>query len=244
MSIKLLFFPFAIIVTLYLAIAHIWPGFTVISQKRAEIAEKQAELERIQQKRMSLESLLSAMDSQTANREMVFRYMPEHKAEEVVLNDANLLTQQDQLGIFTVSYEKFVAPRTRRSADEERASVKSESVNGKFVITGSYPQIKSYLDKHLRTERSKTLTSLSIAKISLSDNTETEGVAQGDAPLEASVTYGYQFLPPLQKTTIEHPIFDQGSFQFSALDEIRAERALNLSPLRADSAGRTNPFTP
>lgn len=86
MRIKILIFPFCLIVSFIVLTMYAKPEFSLINQNRATVKEKEKTLEEIKQKNGRIEGLIANLNANAEKEGLILRYLPNIKEEELIVN--------------------------------------------------------------------------------------------------------------------------------------------------------------
>lgn len=245
MRLKILFFPFAIVVCVSLAIGYIWPDFKKTLQMKAEIAQNENLLLDVQEKRRNIDQLTADLDRHREEENFVMRYVPAGRAEEEIVNATNHFGGQSGSAVITVTFaekQKINSRAQVQQKEEEKDATHLKTVEATTTASGVYENLKRFLASYYRMERFGSIADLTIEK-QLSGTAEGGVQVFSDALLATGkASYGYA-LPVHVPRIIEHPVFAMTAFDYDAIGTVRA-LVQSAPQLAVDAAGRSNPFLP
>jgi|WetSurMetagenome_2_1015567.scaffolds.fasta_scaffold296512_2 hypothetical protein len=195
MKLKIIIFPFVLIMTIIMAVNFIYPDYQKIQTVRTEIEGKEAELANLEAKSQNVKKLASDLESNETNRDFVMRYLPEKKNEEVIVDRSNYLTIDSSVLLVNVDLEEIKAPVVQGPSAEEQALLdrnaqltgqsnvvqsipdppfEVDKLGATVELIGTYENIKTYLNRLYRIENWFDINSLEIELVN-NDNEESQG---------------------------------------------------------------------
>ncbi len=266
MRIKILIFPAALAVTIAIIIAYVWPQIGELKKAKKELAESQATLQNIKEKRNNMESLKKSLEQNKDKEAFVLSYLPVQNQEEEIINKLNQLAADSAVVFDMLSPEKEQAKAAvSESANEELSSKNAlfsssndkgapaagqagpmlRAANMELKVSGNYAAVKTFLEQVYKMEIFNNIISLSIAKKAEKGSQTGEKEAQNPDTLfvEAKIGFGYMSETRLAGN-YSAPIFSRSSFDLAPYDKLIQLATRKIPVLDAGSQGRTNPFLP
>lgn len=179
MKFKIILFPFAVVMSLWIAIGYIKPGVSQILDLRQQIS-KQTEEQAMLQQRVDKAGQYAALLSQNKNAEQtILHYLPRTKESESVVDTINFLANQSGVSVLSMNFTDvtasvdtapLAAPAPPPSAEvlalgnsgasltlaeqaEPVQPVVPRHVVAEVVGGGSYQSVKGFLDRLSHTNR-------------------------------------------------------------------------------------------
>lgn len=258
MRFKIFLLPFFIIAILILGIGYIKPDFDVIMGKRMEIADKEAQVSKMQSVLENVNALNDSLDTEQGTEQFMYRYLPKSLNQEQVVDAFNLLASKSGLAVVQMEFklpqskakeEQIINPAARsfvaggKNLNNYEVSVPIFSVEAKtFVfkggVTGPYTNIKEFFDYLSHIERFQNVRFFSIA---VSEKKDDQKADQGSLTGTFEAEYGY--LPPKSiVSALDMPIFLKSGFDFSNVNILISKITNPIPPLEKGVSGKPNPF--
>lgn len=169
MRLKLLFFPIVLVVCVAIFIGYIWPEINNLKIANEEKMATEQSLKEAKEKQAVVEQLGAQIASSTAEKSLVYSYLPDKKVEEQIIAAINYLAADSQVSLATVSltdvFEKISAsgsdPYSESGSSAAMAenngnskSNQNQANNNKvqfseasITIIGDYEKIRFFLDQ-------------------------------------------------------------------------------------------------
>ena len=127
MSIKILLFPFCIILSLVVIIGYIKPDVMSILETRKKIEKSQADLSRVASTIQNVQQMTLALNNHRESEKFVMKYLPISLEEERVLDTFNYLAVQSGVVISDVAIDEN-SPLDTSLPEVLRASMSFEAL--------------------------------------------------------------------------------------------------------------------
>jgi hypothetical protein len=267
MKLKIIIFPFVLIMTIIMSVNFIYPDFQKILASQTEIKNKEASLTDLEQKSQNVKKLVSDLESNGTKKDFVLSYLPEKKNEEVIVDRANYLTVETSTLLVNadikkseVAVEPQVSPEEQQIADnnavftgaKNQTQIQSEPpvsvslLDSSIELIGTYENIKNYLNRLYRIEDWYDIKSLEIMK---NDVAVTEQGNQGSNEVKNLVVkydLNFGYLPKMGLKINQVPkIFAQSKFDYAPADKAMELCTSTVPDIDIGSyGGRIDPFFP
>lgn len=243
MRLKVLIFPFFIIMGLILIIGYIKPDIAVMQEKQDEITVKKDSVANVDTVVANTSSLNGSLDTQQDFEKFVYHYLPETLNEEQIVDAFNYFATQSGVVITKMTFEvpnRAATLETGASgADVSSVAVAPATVQT-FVfsgsVAGSYESIKKFLDYLGHVERFQKITLFSVV---IDPDVKPVDTSRLVGTLEAE--FGYLPSSPLV-SAIDIPIFRRPKFDFSNVGKLLEQLTSTVPPLEKGQTGKPNPF--
>jgi Tfp pilus assembly protein PilO len=262
MRFKIILFPLAVLICVFVSIKWIWPEITHYEELTKGRTEKQKILDSHNSEKSKIESLRNDIDANKSKETVALNYFPVQRNEENIVNTINYLATNSSVKLNDLSLEeKVIAQTTSVSSSQDVPTSKDalfasgsgntsgqtetasppKFVNSKIKISGTYQNIKIFLNQIYKMPIFIKVNSLTIAKpAETADAAKTDSL---DLDVDASFAYKPFFVI---KENYALPSFPNGSFDFSYIQKIEdsSVKVTNVSDSGVNSTGRENPFLP
>lgn len=275
MRVKILVFPLVLGSVIAIFIAYVWPQWESLNRARLNLKESEETLRIIQEKKNNIENLKNSLNQNASKEDLVLSYLPVTRGEEEVINGINYLATSAAVSLVSLSLEKTqeeLAPDAmvplaggpgesassgspifnQSSSDAALASQSVEprfqKIKAKIGVTGTYENIKAFLEQLYKMEMFNDVSSLSISTAKQESAQEESAQARSPAVsgiLSASleVDFGYMSQYQVSRNYIS-PIFSTAAFDFGACDKLSGLISKKIPALEVGGQGRANPFLP
>lgn len=264
MRLKLLIFPLALVVAVIIVITWVWPEGTTVRESYGELKKNQETLSSIKQKNQNILNLKSQLDQDQDKEKLVIGYLPLDRNEEEIVNGINYLASGASVGLVTVSVEQVKEKESAAVVDAtgskealfkkgEAMGNASESadpyklanlkyIKAKIVATGSYENVKRFVDQLYRMDLSNSVSLLNIYKGQKGAQGKSDDTSDS---LTAEIEADFGYLPPSKGERVyTAAVFSQTKFDFSALEKLKSLISQAIPPVEAGEVGKNNPFIP
>jgi Tfp pilus assembly protein PilO len=251
MKIKILIIPFTIVLSIT---ALIWFIYPMYSNDLDGAKEKYAELQKEREKFSDIENKIANADKLYAElqalpqRDILYRYIPEEKKEEEIVDNLNFLASSSGLSIFSMAIKssKSSGSASLVSGDSDVSLAKAGSlpspsnISANLSLAGNYESIKKFLESVSKLERYKEFVSLKLEKISGSE----KEVAPDVLKMTVGINFNFLEKAKLSEADANNAVFLANKPNMKAIIDI--ENAKNREVLKLDvtAKGKTNLFTP
>lgn len=260
MKIKILIFPFCLVLSFIILVMYAKPEFSDIGNTKTKIKNKENTLSEIKQKNERIDSLIRNLNANQDKENLVLRYLPNSKEEELIINSVfqSAVNSSIYLSNLGVTYQKKlfnISPQfenSRLNGIPEASAIDPslpagptsiDIASAKLNLVGTYENIKTFLNQIFAIEKENNISSIKIYKNQNPGEQSGEG---GNANnLNTEVTVSFDNIPPLElkKDTI-HSVFSRSDFDFSVTNDIEKLFNRKVTALEVGSAGKSNPFLP
>ena len=265
MTLKLLLVPFFIIMALVVGIGMAKPEYDTLMQKRAELAQKKTEVDRLETLRSNIDALTMSLEQNKDQEDFMLRFYPVKLDQERVIDAFNFLSAQSGLIVAGMDIKELTVPQVELDPALEGAAGPLGVVPGEgspdalgmsatpvyvpqkpsyFVaqvkLKGNYDNIKSFLARLYTLDRMHEVKNVTVVA------PKKEGETEEDVPadiLEASFEARFDFVEDIDnKNAIGAAIFGKNAFDLAKVTKAEEWAATAMANLTVDKAGRANPF--
>lgn len=255
MSLKILIFPFIIIMALVLGIGYIQPDYVMIQQKLQEKEAKEKKVASFDTLIGNIAALNKSLDGESEN--FVKKYFPDTLDQGRVIDNFNFLSAQTGVALSSVHIEDVIVPEPV----EEEANGPMPlipTVEGaplydplavvpynprpkayvvKATSRGSYENLKSFFDQVAHMDRFNELRLMSISSKPLGgqevSTTNLEGIFEAE--------FKYMPVKPVV-SAVDMPLFNSAKLDLTAVQTIRSTATRSVPTLDKGVTGKPNPF--
>jgi len=226
MRLKSLFFPIMMVLSLAVFVGYIWPEIQAVRKINEEILAKKAEMAAVTDKKIAIESVGKEI-SDTMEENIVFKYLPQSKAEDQIIGGINYLAGAANVSLVDISMNSVEGESAKEDAGDavalpaslvgvntimpqetaNKSALKTTSV--KIVLAGDYAKIRIFLDSLQRMPIINTIKSIVIAmqeagKANIAPDVAPVVTASGDVLLATiNVDFGYLATAKVNNTQVE-----------------------------------------
>lgn len=268
MSIKILLFPFCIILSLVVIIGYIKPDVMNILETRKKIEKSQADLSRVASTIQNVQQMTMALNNHRESEKFVMKYLPISLEEERVLDTFNYLAVQSGVVISDVAIDEN-SPLETSLPEVLRASMSFEalanaqaasavnavtppvaatqilhSYAGSITVLGAYSNLKDFFQRLSQSDRFRETKKFSIGKLDQEALKNEEGESTYPADFLQG-TYEADFVHfPIRVigSALELALFEKGQLDFQAADDLLNFVSNPLPPMEVNTAATSNPF--
>jgi Tfp pilus assembly protein PilO len=260
MKIKILIFPFCLVLSFIVLTMYGKPEFSKIGDIREEIKNKENTLNEIKQRNERIDGLIQNLNANQDKENLVLRYLPSSKEEELIINSVfqsvvNSSTYLSDLGI-TYKKKPFNISSQFKNYQPSDLSVGSSSdvssqandtniniINANLSLVGTYENMKTFLNQIFTMEKESNISSIKIYKYQNLDGQAEEEINANNLNMEVFVSFDN--IPSLELNKDEvHPVFSKNNFDFSVASDIEKLFNRKINALNVESVGKSNPFLP
>lgn len=272
MRLKNLFFPLMLVLSIAVLVLYGYPAFSQISVISKARTENLAKLEEFKKKGDSADSLRSKLEAGGENIAAVYRYVPQDKKEDRIIDSLNYIaTTTSGIALTEMSIEKTAEqPAAAESAatvgnpaalgtvvaPDGSGSVAPVPVNvnvglkfvtAKLSVVGNYAELKTFLDRINGVDMYNSIKSVSIEHANKNEKkTEGENTAATTSSdvLSAEITVEFAYAAPsVFKANLKPDLLARGDFDFSPLEKMKAANQIKVPEIVVGGAGNVeNPF--
>lgn len=252
MKLKIIFFPIALVVVIWLSIFVIKPEIFVIKDKMSLLEVKKVELENIIKKQGTIDSLVGNLNSKADREKIIIDYLPVNREEEEVINKIYQRAIDAKTKISSLSVTEG-SPETGQTAatapvssdDDLEVMPKNKLIGAQAVVVGTYDQIRQFFKYVYAMEKLNSIHSLNIKQEMSTGEGAEAGVSKLTGKLTADMTLSFDFSPALKVNKDKDlPIFSRPDFDFTIADKVEKLLAEKVAAVKTDTTGKKNPFTP
>jgi len=270
MKLKILFMPFAVIVSMYLIIWHIYPtafgsGADSISAIRSRIGALEAELSTIKVKKQNVDSLNDFLSSDNELKDAVLKYYSNVRKDEDFIGNINNIAfgegvYLDDLDIEYGNFNNKTSDPVKLMALKNITAVKTDNADSDLGNSNS-------LDKSLPNAKIGYVAAkiqgwgdyfqlknflISLDKVGLLNNIQSFSIGKdadpnnenGGLKMNAKIGFGY-FKSSKDEIAnlLMEPALSLNSFDLSEIEKNRELITGNYQPSEVGEIGVTNPFS-
>lgn len=246
-KLKILLFPFALIISLAIVMSYIWPTGMEIRRMRGEISAKEKELDEMVKKRDNISRLQENLNENPGREDTVIRYLPLDKKEEVILHSLNYLATDTGLALTEMSWRDISGAKQRDVVGVEMQDGKASdsSVEVTLIALGNYQQVWNFLELLFSLERLNLVSSVKISKVEMGGEIQSPDElpeAVSDV-LELEVVSVFKYVPRgVLSKSVSLDIFSKQGFDFATVEKMVG--LTKIPELRVDQKGTRDPFKP
>lgn len=263
MTLKILFLPFVVVISLAISIFYIKPEIDNVLSKRDTLNQKNIQLADAQEKNQHINALVQDLDRNKENEDAVLRYLPNSQKDDQLVALLQYEAAQASVSLNSVLLEKVVDESVAEvvdstakgssvifATDSNDASAiqlppeKPRLINAKVEFVGSYESIRGFVQKVAKSDSFQDITLVEIKR-----NTDTS-VAAPEAPadpniLKASVHVTFSYLAKKKtQNMVQMPIFSQDALSYETVNNLRQFITSPVPAIQTGSSGKANPFLP
>jgi Tfp pilus assembly protein PilO len=253
MKLKILFAPFALVLSVILAIWFIWPAYGLLKSQMKDLGEKKETLQSIIDKKKNVQVLVRSLEQNTEREKFIASYLPSKSNEEKIINSVNFLADSHQLNLMSVNIEKpkntaVVSNVTTQNLLNNTVDQVVATGSGRkeiqylgtsVSVAGSYEQIVKFVNIMNKSEFLGNVESFEIS----SQSGENQQPSSQSLNCNLKVNFGY-LAPVSIGNDLSAPILSQSKFDFGKLDQVIQSITEKASVLEDGTKGRPNPFLP
>lgn len=263
MKIKILMFPFCLVVSFIILTMYAKPEFSISNQTRAAIKNREVTLNDIRQRNERIENLVKNLEANSDKESLILRFLPNLKEEELIVNSAfqSAVNSSLYMANLGMSYEKKpfnISSQFQNFLPVEAGGLSVETVdpllqigpsnieiiNAKFSVVGTYENIKSFLNQIFTMEKENSISSVKIAKSQTAGEGQS-GEGTNVNNLNAEIAVYFDNIPSLKlRKDASHPAFSQNSFDFSVASDLEELFNKKVPSLDSGTISKSNPFLP
>lgn len=240
MKLKILLAPVALLFTMILLIWFVYPAFSNgtdgVLDKYHQLSQEKEKLQEANAKSDKVADLWEQLNSHSAEKDILTKYIPEQSKEEEVIDNLNFMASSSGLSVFDLSVSSESNAKAIATDKEEPLLAKPKNITATFSFLGKYEAIKDVLAKLRDYER---YNSFHTAKIS------TLGNGEGADPefLQADLEVSFNYMPQKALRSVEEISLESG-LDFNSIDEIKNQKSVDVLTMPSFQKGKSNPFLP
>ena len=260
MNVKILFFPLAITITLFLSIFYIKPEIDAALANNDIIEAKTKIADTAKMKASNVQTLESSLNGNKQAEALVLKYLPVTQEDDRIVDSVSFLTSQSGVILDSIKLAKAtevapieVIPETASSASTEslmnasavagdgtelevkEVAAKSKEIVVDFSVRGSYEGIKDMINKLSKMDRFQNFSSINIERVQSAE------ASAGD--LEATIAMSVSYLPKVKSQgKFNRDILDKTTFSFDTVKVLQNQISSAVPAIEVGAAGASNPF--
>jgi len=258
MKLKLILVPGIIALIVVLGIWFIYPAYSngtdgVMDHYKQLKAEKQ-KLDSIKGKSGNANSLSSQLDSLGSDKEALYEFVPTNIKESEIVNNLNKMAADSGLLIFgltvgrpSLSVASMEAPQKPGINPSIPVLPKAKTFSADMQISGSYDQVKTFLNKVDNFARYEAIASLNLKK-----GSSVSGQAGAGAPdpsmdilaADLKITFNMLDKAKLSGDNVNDAVFSSSSLNTDIISQIKSSRSELAVGVDTGQKGKANPFLP
>lgn len=255
MSLKRLFFPIFIIITIFLGIFVVKPAILSVLAKIQERSDKSSELAVVEATKENLEVLSGSRESLLGTDEgkMVYGYLPISVDQDRVVDIFNYYAMQSGAVIDNAVFESkeggkspYFAEELPQGDDQSGSGIpvapEPNSFTMKADIQGSYESVKAFLKEVSHPGRSYKLVSFSVEKKAAGFDSNGQPAADSGI-LTGKFVAEFHYLPEKRYSRgYLLPVFTAGQFDLGPIRDLMGKEKTVPALQDPGTVGRGNPF--
>jgi Tfp pilus assembly protein PilO len=241
MKLKILIFPLIIVALLYLLIWVIVPQYGDIAATQKKLDDAKVKLAGVVEKENNAASLVQDLNNNSAEQNILVKYLPENKQYEDVVASVNTISGTSGVSIVSMKVDEAKPASSTQTVYDKSGNVvpKTEDPVKSFIaeiaVKGDYGKIRPFIFSLDTIDRLNEMTAL---KIEGSNNTNEPGI------LTATLRVKFDYFEKAEKITeIRDEFFAKGKFDMSVASDIRKKATMEIPKLDIGEFGRENLFT-
>jgi len=260
MSLKIIFFPVALVIAIVVSIWFIKPEIGIINQNKAVLNAKNSALDNVKAKQQNIGSLVNDLNNNKEKEDIVVSYIAKERHEEDVLNKIYDLANQSRVAILNLalsesrdnnlssnssvqSHAPSVSEREYLPGDfseDMTQNIQLKNISVSIEIMGEYEKIKDFLKNLYLIDRINNNKALSISTASSVDEEGNEAASNDNLVASIEAEFGYFPIGAVNKNS-NLEVFSKPKFDFSPADKLI--KIINkTSDVEAGVTGKNNPF--
>lgn len=273
MNVKILLFPLALVVVVWLAIWQIAPSYSTMNQQKDLLNRSDQKLAEAQEKNKKADKLVESFNNATEDQKVIFNYLPKEKKEDEIINTIDTIAFTEGVALYNFSITdaarnssadlpvnipgtsylptSSAAPQT--SMDENGIPTASPIPGAESPIV--YPSANETnvgLEFVTNYEKLKSfLTKISNLKrfnkvnsLKISKATMAEGKTDPNSlQIDLNLNFNYLLLSS-SRSILNEMTFQVKDFDNEAISAIKNKLNTDIIPVNIGQKGKTNPFLP
>lgn len=257
MKLKILIMPLIIVAIVVFSIWIVYPAYSNgvdgMKEKKDELKKEQDKLIDIQNKNQNIAKFSSQIDSLPEEKLILYKFIPETRKEEEIVNNLNFLASNSSLLVSAIDTVKSKEQARISAMAEVDASVVNEKTGEKvkqlpidekfearIKLEGSYDKIKEFLGNVYKLDRYNSTKSLKIEK----KKGKAGEVSQSVLSLDMAVNFNYLNKAEISGDNINDKLFSETGLDTTIISKIKEQKSINNYALSVDQKGKTNIFVP
>jgi len=266
MKVKILIFPLALVIVIWLAVWQISPQFQAMQANNKALDAAKAKLDAAQKKNADANNLMNSFNSMAEDRKVIFKYIPDKRNEEEFMNSISSIAGVEGVAFSGMKLQgtdkknkpsavpegmpptSYLPPSPAAGGPGEKSELMMPVSPSSYLITndlglsmgvvGSYEKIKSFLAKVANFKRFNTLNSLDIGRADSADN-------KNPSMLQASLSLTFNYFDRnMSASAINEATFSGQPFDLNIIENIKNKLSTDIVPVTVGQTGKTNPFLP
>lgn len=261
MRTKILLFPLLLLIIISALVWMIIPDWKIIQTKKADLAEREKQLEEAQAKNSIVDNLINTYRQKTEERNLIEEYVPNKVNDEEIINNfiyyANIQSGDNVLSVSDISVSKPVISKKQPvmpaipqmpEGDFNNSMLPEDimgarmaigtpladpvSFNAEVSFVGKYQGVKEFFSKLKALKRANSVSSFSISK-NENDNS---------GALNVKATLAFNYLDQYNPQEVDGSLL-ANNLDMSVVENIKNATS-DVMKVTVDSKGRENPFLP
>lgn len=264
MSLKILFFPFALVMTLVVILAYIKPTVATILVMRTEMETLSSNLDQVKNRSGNIKAVIASFRNEENAAKAMEAYFPDTLDQDHVIDSFNFLSRQSGVSLTSITLSKESVQPTSVATEEQATSsvvfAAGTATDGttdqtllvpeypspvkysaKVSVTGTYVGIQNFMESVYGIDRESVINSFVIKKKveEKSDGKKSESNVD-ILTADMDIAFRYYTAPMTVRNAYLLDIFGKTSMDFSVFDAIRSKT--DLPEIEKTTNGRENPF--
>ncbi len=237
---KIVLIPIIIALIIYFAIFQTIPSVQAVLQLRKDRDTRNIEVQKEQGKLDNLTAFKKGVSSHQNELNFVSNFIPKDPIENDIVNILNQKAEDTKVSLFIVDFTDKIPRKSRK--DSTAVVVNTSETN--IILTGSYENIKKFLNEIYLINRMYSLDTLVIEKIVASNSLTGESEGATDS-LNVNITFNYSYIPEnlSMKPSDANGIIDKVKDNYDFVKFVEKSSA-KLRAFEVANPSRQNPFSP
>lgn len=254
MNAKMLLTPLLIVIIIAALIWFVYPAFSNgtdgVKEKYEKLKKEEAKYEGLKNKNQHVEKIFSEISSLGADKDVLYKFIPEKIKEEEMVDNLNYLASSSGISISQISINQSAIQSTAKPVVADGESVDNlnsfrtspQNIKASVILAGNYEKIKSFFEKLDKLERFSNFSKLEISKIPAAGENE---AAPDILSVKTDIDFNYLEKAKLSDANASDPIFSPDSkLNLDIISEIKDKKTTDILNLDAGQKGKANPFMP
>lgn len=254
MRLKILVFPFAILLALFLVIGYIKPDIDVVQDKRLTLETKTAQSANMATLLSNIDVLTSALNEQSESERLVQTFLPKTSDQERVIDTFNYLASQSGVAVSVMDMKEILVKNTETEVLPDPAVAtdasgvlpppqslkpKVQAYTASVSVRGGYDNIKDFFNRLSHTNRFHQILNFTVTAAAGEEAASTPGL------LSATFESQFDYFPDQKlDSALNVPVFMKGGFDSVQMEMLKKWVNYTVPPLSKPVTGRPSPFQP
>lgn len=267
MKIKLILVPSIVVLIIVLGIWFVYPAYSNgtngLMDNYSKLKAERQKLESIKGKSGNANELAAQLDSMGTEKDILYEFIPAKIKESEIVNNLNKMAADSGLLIYGLSVGRpslevasIAAPQTLGSTSidatisvNKAVSVlpKAKNFEASMQISGSYDQVKTFMDKLSNFARYNKITSFYVKKgdAASGGSNDTNVNASTDLLIvDLKAEFNLLNEAKISNSNVSDSVFSSSNMDTKIVSEIKSARTGLAVGVDTGQKGKSNPFMP